>query len=193
MRGCRPLRDREIDSTLESFTGKYALRNRTLFILGLKTGFRINELVSLKIKDVYQNGRVLPIIKVQRKNTKGKVGGRIQRLNTEAQRAILELVESGLCDTYLFPSRQGGHICPKHASKIIKKAFQKADLDGAFIDNLLSTHSMRKTFAKKIYQNTDQSLGKTQDKLGHKHLASTVHYLSFDLDEQEDIDLMESV
>ena len=42
MKGCRPLSDEEITVVSRSFGGTYAARDRALFILGLKSGFRIS-------------------------------------------------------------------------------------------------------------------------------------------------------
>ena len=58
MKGTRPLDNDEIRSVSTCFTGTYQVRNRGLFMLGVSTGGRISELLSLTIADVYQNRRV---------------------------------------------------------------------------------------------------------------------------------------
>ena len=57
MKGCRPLTTQEIIEVSEQFSSKYKVRNRALFILGISTGGRIAELLSLKIDDVWQGGQ----------------------------------------------------------------------------------------------------------------------------------------
>ena len=52
MKGCRPLTDEEVDRISDGFSGRYAKRDRALFLLGVKTGFRISEMLSLEIRDV---------------------------------------------------------------------------------------------------------------------------------------------
>jgi integrase len=52
MRGCRPLKEREIQRILKSLDGRYAARDRALILLGIKSGFRISELLSLRLSDV---------------------------------------------------------------------------------------------------------------------------------------------
>ena len=54
MTGSRPLTELEIQSILQAFTGKYEIRNRTLFLLGLNTGARISELLALNIGNVWR-------------------------------------------------------------------------------------------------------------------------------------------
>ena len=56
MKGTRPLDNNEIRSVSTCFTGTFATRNRALFMLGVSTGGRISELLSLRIGDVWQNG-----------------------------------------------------------------------------------------------------------------------------------------
>ncbi len=55
MKGTRPLDNNEIRLVSACFSGKYEVRNRGLFLLGVSTGGRISELLSLRIGDVYQN------------------------------------------------------------------------------------------------------------------------------------------
>ena len=55
MKGTRPLDNDEIRSVSTCFTGTFATRNRGLFMLGVSTGGRISELLSLTIGDVWQN------------------------------------------------------------------------------------------------------------------------------------------
>ena len=54
MKGTRPLDNDEIRRVSAAFTGTFELRNRGLFMLGVSTGGRISELLSLQIGDVYQ-------------------------------------------------------------------------------------------------------------------------------------------
>ena len=56
MKGTRPLDNDEIRRVSAAFTGIFATRNRGLFMLGVSTGGRISELLSLRVGDVYQNG-----------------------------------------------------------------------------------------------------------------------------------------
>ena len=53
MKGTRPLDNNEIRRVSECFTGMYEVRNRGLFMLGVSTGGRISEFLSLQIRDVY--------------------------------------------------------------------------------------------------------------------------------------------
>jgi hypothetical protein len=49
MKGCRALTDDEVALVSKSFSGTYAARDKALFVLGVKSSFRISELLSLTV------------------------------------------------------------------------------------------------------------------------------------------------
>ena len=88
MKGARPLTDSEVLQVSNSFRGRYALRDRALFVLGIKTGLRISELLSLAVGGVLQHGRIVDRVHVQRRHMKRKTEGRTVLLHPEAQEAL---------------------------------------------------------------------------------------------------------
>lgn len=58
IKGCRPFTEAEVEILQQSFGGIYADRHKALFLLGVKSGFRISELLSLRVGDVAQHGRL---------------------------------------------------------------------------------------------------------------------------------------
>ena len=188
MKGCRPLTDQETREVACSFQGRYAARDKALFILGLKTGFRISELLSLRIGDVFQAGKMVDRVTVPRRNMKKKLEGRTVLLHPDAKAAlgewIMEMQEVRQVpkDTYLFRSQKSAHrpIGRRHARRVLRRVFDAQALTGS-----LGTHSMRKTFAHRVYEKLDRDLLKTQRAMGHKNINSTVSYLSF---REEEID-----
>lgn len=183
MIGSRPLTQEEIKYILLAFHGHYAARNRALFVLGLKTGFRISELLSLKVCDVYQDGAVLDSVGVHRSSMKGTGASRRVPLNQEAKEALLEWLNTmGNCrpETWLFESqRRGKPLDASRAWVIFEEAYDEAGVDRV---SKLGTHCMRKTFAQGVYQALGHDLVKTQRALGHKSINSTVAYLGFGTD-----------
>jgi integrase len=175
MIGCRPLSQLEVSLILAELK---STRDKTLFTLGLYTGFRIQEMLSLKVSDVYKNDTVLDRVTVQRKNMKGKRTSRTVLLHPSVKVLIASLVnETRLSsENYLFLSAKGLNqaITREQAWKILKKAVEKTGLQGK-----IALHSTRKTFAGKIYDKLGKNIFKTAKALGHKNPMSTVSYLSF--------------
>lgn len=183
MKGMRPLTDGEITLVSQSFYGPQALRNKALFLLGLKTGFRVSELLSLRVDDVLRGGYIADRVTVQRRHMKRKTEGRTLPLHADAQAALKSWLEaSGLTSGPLFPSHRDPSkpITRVQAWHVLQEAYEANGLQGQ-----LGTHAMRKTFANVVYERLGHDLVKTQRALGHKNIGSTLSYLSF---KQEEID-----
>ena len=158
---------------------KYA--NRGLFLLGVSTGGRISELLSLTIGDVYQNRRAVTDLLYDRSIVKGGEVSRAVPVNTDGMRAIDDLIRwhrERYNTTHkrrpLFPSRngQGKHRMTRRAAhNVLKSAFVSAGLNGH-----LATHSLRKSFAQRLYEQTGDVFT-VQEMLGHKSIATTQKYL----------------
>ena len=186
MKGCRPLTENEVDLLVKSFAGKFAKRDKALFLLGTKSGFRISELLSLRVGDVVQHGHMVNQVTVKRRNMKKKIEGRSVILHPDAKAAIadwLNTIEYGN-DTFIFRSRKAENrpISRRQALRIFRGIYDANELSGK-----LGTHTLRKTFADRIYEKSDRDLAKTQRALGHKNINSTISYLDF---KQEDIDTL---
>lgn len=176
----KPLTDIETNEILLSFSGEYEHRDRAMFLLGLKTGFRISELLSLTVNDVWNsNAQIMrDYVTVQRKNMKRKISSRTVPINQTAKDAIERHIKNSNLqsnpDSFLFPSRKGEN---KPISRV--RAYQILSFlaNDCQINKNIGTHSMRKTFATKAYNATNHDLLKTQRLLGHRNINSTVQYL----------------
>lgn len=174
MRGSRGLNDAEIARVLLSFRGRNKKRDRCLFVVGILTGFRINELLSIRVRDVIdERGRVKDFVTVARQHMKRKKASRSVPLLPEARREIRELLHGriGAGDQFLFGTSQG-KMTIQRAWQILVGVFDLAGLSGR-----LSTHSMRKTFARKARIACNGDLYLLRDMMGHESINSTVAYL----------------
>ena len=181
MKGTRPLDNNEIRLVSACFTGTFEIRNRGLFMLGVSTGGRISELLSLTIGDVYQNRNPVTDLLFDRSIVKGGEVSRAVPVNTDGLRAIDELVrwhreqyQTVKASRPLFPSRNGKgkqRMTRRAAHNVLKDAFEAAGLNGH-----LATHSLRKSFAQRLYEQTGDVFT-VQEMLGHKSIATTQKYL----------------
>jgi integrase len=57
MKACRPFSDEEVHQLTISSSGRSETRDKALFVTGVKSGFRISELLSLTEGDVYDQPR----------------------------------------------------------------------------------------------------------------------------------------
>ena len=182
MRGCRPLTEAEVEAVLTHLDGPSGARDRAFFLLGVRSGFRISEILSLRLGAVVQAGRVVERVRVSRRHMKGKREGRTVLLHPAARVALATWVEEFrsagymAADSFVFQSRRGTNqaIGRVQAWRILRRAFEQAGLTGN-----LGTHSMRKTFADRVYDRLDGDLVKTARALAHRSISSTASYLTF--------------
>jgi len=181
MKGTRPLDNNEIRLVSACFDGTFEIRNRGLFMIGVSTGGRISELLSLQIGDVYQNGRAVTDLLFDKSVVKGGEVSRAVPVNRDGRRAIDSLItwhRDRYKDTEasrpLFPSRNGQgekRMSRRTAHDVLKRAFEAAGLNGH-----LATHSLRKSFAQRLYDRTGDIFA-VQEMLGHKSVSTTQKYL----------------
>ncbi|MDE0016828.1 MAG: tyrosine-type recombinase/integrase [Candidatus Poribacteria bacterium] len=182
MKGTRPLDNDEIRRVSTCFTGMYEVRNRCLFMIGVSTGGRISELLSLRIGDVFQNKKPVTDLLYSKSILKGGEVSRAVPVNVDGRRAIQDLVDWHrehygnpiASKRPLFPSRHNAGTVALHrqtAHEILKKAFMEAGLNGH-----IATHSLRKSFAQRLYDKTGD-IYLVQELLGHRNISTTQKYL----------------
>lgn len=163
-------------------------RNYALFVMGINIGLRVSDLIALKWCDIFTedweflSGHKFKPKKQQREYSDGRKKTKILILqyNDTFKKAVLDY--KNYCkptdrESYLFPSREkrGEHICDEVVRNLINKI--KKDLD---IKYNISTHSLRKTFARVRYDRADDKediLIMLAELFGHEDLRTTRRYL----------------
>ena len=150
-------------------------------MLGVSTGGRISELLSLEIGDVYQNGSAVTDMLFEKSIVKGGEVSRAVPVNRDGRHAIDQLIDwhrrhygDAFEHSPLFPSRHNSGTVPMHrqtAHDILKNAFIAAGLNGK-----IATHSLRKSFAQRLYDKSGD-IYLVQELLGHKNIVTTQKYL----------------
>ena len=181
MKGTRPLDNDEIRKVSKAFDGVFAVRNRSLFMLGVSVGGRISELLALKVNDVWQNDKPIKDLLFDLNIVKGREVSRAVPVNIDGRQAITNLI-AWHTDLFrgidparpLFPSRKGKGskaMTRIAAHDALKIAFEAAGLNGK-----LGTHSLRKSYAQRLYEQTNDIYA-VQEMLGHKSVVTTQRYL----------------
>jgi site-specific recombinase XerD len=189
-KGNRPLKNEEIEDCLNSFKGKYAKRNRAMFVLGLNTGLRIAEILSITIKQIKPYSKITDYLYIERRNAKGKIEGKSIVVNDTIKKYVSEYLDEfedlyhvePKPELFLFQSRNGDNqaICTKQGANVLKDVYRDLELTGK-----LATHAMRKSYCTVIHNDLGHDILKTQRAMHHRDISSTTHYLNVD---QEEID-----
>ncbi len=136
MIGCPALTPKELKLALANLHGRYALRDRALVTLGVRTGLRISELLALKVGQVWDGKRTVARFYVAGQATKGKHAGASIVLHPDAAKAVARWIKAGGLAAnpqgYLFPSQKnaGRRLGRKSAWGLLHSAFQKAGVTG---------------------------------------------------------------
>jgi len=170
---------------LQSVEGRYKKRDSAILILMTNTGLRVGELTKLKISDIFNGNGIKDELQVRKQTTKGKRPRAIP-LNDKAKKAIRFLLEKRKEPEDLFLiSQKKNKFTAIQIFRIIKGASGKAKLDFS-----PSPHSLRHTFATKVYAKTN-NLRTVQKLLGHKSVATTQIYADVTREQLKDaVDLI---
>jgi len=167
---------------IQDYLRKQNERDYVLFVLGVATGYRAGDLVSLQVRDVKAALRAgyFRIMEGKKANSKN-----IRKCNMKPREVIIvskleRILKNYIKDKedfeYMFPSRKGSydHIGVPRVSNILKKAGEAFGLDN------ITAHSMRKTYAYCIFVESDYNIIVVKEMLGHSSIEETKRYLGLD-------------
>jgi integrase/recombinase XerD len=146
-------------------------RDKALFAVGIYTGLRISEIISLKQDQIFTANGVKYTLVVHRLKKKNTVYSEIPIV--PKLRQVLQDYRKDLQSTeWLFPSEESksGHITRIAAHYILVRVFKTLKLEGA------KTHSMRRTLLTALSRQ-GVPLRTVQDISGHSNLAQLQAYL----------------
>ena len=154
-------------------------RDKAMFALGIYTGLRVSEIVTLRANQLFtEAGNVRHVLKVKRKKKKNTVYSDIP-VHEKLKKILADYYDQGKFETWLFPSEASasGHLTRAAAHNILTKAFEPLGLDDA------STHSMRRTCLT-LMSRAGVPLRTIQEISGHASLSDLQAYLDVDPDDK---------
>lgn len=168
-----PIRDKDDIQAMKDYLMEWNERNYMLFLVGINSGFRISDIVMLKVKDV-QGWHIC----VKEKKT-GKIIKR--KMPRPLKNALRKYVEGKPLHHYLFQSRKGKNqpLTRQGAYAIIKTAAEDLGIDN------VGTHTMRKTFGYHYYKKY-KDVATLMEMFNHASPAITLRYIGI---RQEQLDL----
>lgn len=170
MQFVEPIRDKEKIELVKSILKKSGMRDYLLFLLGINSGLRISDILSLKVSDILNKQYI--DIKEQKtsKNRKFPI--------TDSFRSPLkEYITGKLPEDWLFLSQRGNRAITRvQAYRIISNACEKAG-----ITERIGTHTLRKTFGYHFYKKT-KDIGLLQNIFNHSAPSVTLRYIGINQD-----------
>lgn len=171
---------------------KYGQRNYTIFQVGKATLLRVSDVISLSKADVFEeNGDIKRNAYIVDKKTKKQntlylrpVEDDLLKYQNWLMRYQMENPKIRVYDSpWLFPSfaNPDNHISGHTYYEVMQKV---GDLLGI---NYLGTHTMRKTGAYRVYEQSNHNIGLVMKLLNHSSEAVTLNYLGLDQESREHI------
>jgi integrase len=173
MNTVQPIRDKKKLEAMKQELLRQGYRDYLLFVLGINTGFRVSDLLELKVKDV----KDVTHITVQEKKTK-----KIKRayINSYLREQLDSYISTMNDDEYLFQSRKGSNnpISRVQAYRILNKAAERVGLEE------IGTHTLRKTFGYHHYQ-LHKDVAILQELFNHSAPSVTLRYIGVNQDNMD--------
>lgn len=173
------LRDIKEINAIKKVLKKHSERDYVLFVLGINTGLKITEMLSLKVEDVMNdNQEVKNFIHIPQKD-----GFPMKEVyvNEQVRKAIRHFVkeqELGNAD-YLFASvKTKLPISRQQAYRIVHDAAKEVRIAGK-----IGTNSMRKTFGFHAYKR-GVAISLLQKFFHHSTRSETLKYIGVDKEEE---------
>ena len=190
----KPIKDSVVlEEVQESLKNDFdaGMRNFTIFQVGKATLLRVSDVLALKKSDVYDTeGHVKKNAYTIDKKTKKRnvlylrpvtkdLEDYYQYLKEYQAKTGIEIFDS----PWLFPSykRPDRHIEGKRYYMIMSKVGKKLGI------NYLGTHSMRKTGAWRVYEQSGHNIALVMKLLNHSSEKMTLAYLGLDQESREHI------
>ncbi len=170
MNEVHPIKEREKIEQIKTELLKKNYRNYMLFLIGINTGLKINDILNLKVKNVRNNSHI-----VIKENQSGKAKN--FPINSELKQEIDRYIKNMDGDIYLFKSQKGDNqpISRVQAYRILKDAGKKAGLKN------IGTHTLRKTFGYWHYKQF-KDVALLQELFNHSSPSITLKYIGINKD-----------
>lgn len=169
MKFVQPIRDKKVLDQFKKELLKISYRDYMMFVIGINTGLRISDLLSLKVEDV--RARTHIIITEQKT-------GKYKRflINDMLRMEINKYIDGMRQEEYLFKSRKGNKpITRVQAYRILNKVAAKLGIDE------VGSHTLRKTFSYFHYQQY-KDIAILQSILNHSSPSVTLRYIGINQD-----------
>ncbi|UJF34310.1 tyrosine-type recombinase/integrase [Paenibacillus hexagrammi] len=172
MQVVQPIRDQDKIEEIQAILKNQSDRDWLLFTIGINSGLHLNDLLTLKVKDLKGKNKVT----IKEGKTKKE---KTFTISNQLVEWIYEYVKYMTDDDFLFPSQRTGKPIKRiRVYRILNEAAKQAGLDD------VGTHTLRKTFGYHYYQKT-RNLTVLRDLFNHSAPSVTLRYIGVQSDQMK--------
>lgn len=171
----QPIRSKETIKQIKDLLKQSNQRDYIMFNLGINTGLRISDILTLKVNDVRNKTH----IEIREKKTNKS---RRIVLNSNIYKELQEFTQYKQDDDYIFTSHRKDNrpITRIQAYRVINDVAKKVN-----IKESIGTHTLRKTFGYHHYKQY-KDVATLQKILNHSHPLITLSYIGINNDMIDD-------
>ncbi len=181
----QPIRDRKQIDAIKKILWATNKRDYCLFVVGINSGLRISDLLSLTVGDIMDGKKIKDRIERREQKTGKYINFPLGEVSKKALREYLTdrfgRLDQVQPDEPLFLSKKGEAIQRAQAWRVLNRA---ASAIG--IKERIGTHTLRKTFAYHAYM-SGVDVTRIQKLLNHSSPSVTLAYIGITQDELDDI------
>lgn len=174
-----PIRDIETIQKMKKVIRKHSLRDLLFFVIGINTGITLNDLLNLKVSDVWDGIKMCEYLKIKDHKT-GEV--KTYYLNSKVEEVLLEYLSKNewKSDDYLFKSKKNNNqpITRQQAYRIINNAAKEVG-----ISEKIGTTTLRKTFGYHAYYK-GVAISLIKSIFNHNSTAETLKYIGIEKNDE---------
>lgn len=178
---------------IEELSKEFPERNLMLFLLGVATGYRAEDLVDLTIGEI-KEALIDEFFFIQekkqyrrwknKKNKEPEYNKKIPKkrkavIKSNLKKLLKEYIKGKNKSEYAFASKKGKYIAAKSYSEFLTTVGKELGLEH------ISGHSMRKTYANRLWEEK-HDMEYVRKAIGHKDIETTKLYLGFNNKDIED-------
>jgi integrase len=151
--------------------------HKDIFLFGIQTGCRLNEILNLKFKDIDTRQGLIFILDPKTKDFRElPLTDELQLLITKRMTAN-NVIDFDCKDKYIFPNQSGNKFDKSKVSKIFKAVLRKLRFNEDY-----HFHCLRHTFASDL-ANRGVPMNQIAYLMGHKNYETTKQYIHTGYDE----------
>lgn len=167
----QPIRDHEKIEEIQEILKRQSMRDWLLFTIGINSGLHLNDLLTLKVKDLKGKSRVT----IREEKTRKE---KTFVIHPQLAEKINEYIAYMSDEDFLFPSQRTGRPIKRiRVYRILNEAAKQAGLDD------IGTHTLRKTFGYHYYQKT-KNISVLRDLFNHSAPSVTLKYIGIGNEQQ---------
>lgn len=176
MKKVQPIRDERVIDGMKDYFWVRSLRNYLFFCIGIYSGLRVSDLCRLRVIDV--KGSHVNLIEQKNKHAKRFI------IHPSIRQDLDKYISTMQDMDFLFPSRQVKTVSRMRkqpidrttAYRFLNKAAKEFGLKE------IGCHTLRKTWAYRLYMQNPENLALLMDMFGHSDPRETLDYIGLTQD-----------